>query len=136
MELTKQATHRTGRDESTRRAVGAAVGRLPYVDDPCDRLHCSRGSIDSKRIAAEGVAGLLSRHRGQGASALTPRLEARILEWTATKAPADGWAHWSTRKLGQALDISPVMESRVWAKHGLQPHWLERSVTQQSSWTT
>ena len=76
-------------------------------DEICDRLPCSRGFIDSwsKRFAAERVAGLYSRHRGQSASVLTPRLEARILDWTLKRKPTDGSTQWSTRKLGQALGI-------------------------------
>ena len=132
MELTKQATKRTGRAEDARRArLVLLLAEGHTWDDICDRLPCSRGFIDSwsKRFAAERVAGLYSRHRGQTASVLTPRLEARILEWTLKKKPADGSTQWSTRKLGQALSVSHMMVSRVWAKHGLQPHRLERYLT-------
>ena len=132
VELTRQAASRTGRAEDARRArlvLLLAEGRT--WDDICDRLPCSRGFIVSwsKRFAAERVAGLYSRHRGQTATVLTPRLEARILEWTMAKTPADGSTHWSTRKLGTALGVSHMMVSRVWAKHHLQPHRLERYVT-------
>src|SRR6202140_154880 len=132
MELTQQASSRTGRAEDARRARLVLLLADGHTwDDICDRLPCSRGLIDSwsKRFAAERVAGLYSRHRGQTASVLTPRLEARILEWTLKKKPADGSTQWSTRKLGQALSVSHMMVSRVWAKHGLQPHRLERYLT-------
>ncbi len=128
MELSKQATRRTGRAEDARRArLVLLLAEGHTWDEICTRLPCSRGFIDSwsKRFAAERVAGLYSRHRGQTASVLTPRLEARILEWTSTKNPTDGSTHWSTRKLGQALGVSHMMVSRVWAKHGLQPHRLD-----------
>jgi hypothetical protein len=75
------------------------------------------------------VAGLYSRHRGQTASVLTPQLEARILDWTSKRKPADGSTQWSTRKLGQVLGVSHMMVSRVWAKHGLQPHRMTREET-------
>src|SRR6202165_2502814 len=132
MELTKQAVSRSGRAEDARRArLVLLLAEGHTWDDLCDRLACSRGFIDSwsKRFTAERVAGLYSRHRGQAASVLTPRLEARILEWTLKKKPADGSTQWSTRKLGQALSVSHMMVSRVWAKHGLQPHRLERYLT-------
>lgn len=132
MELTKQASSRSGRAEDARRArLVLLLAEGHTWDDICDRLPCSRGFIDSwsKRFAAERVAGLYSRHRGQTASVLTPRLEARILDWTLKRKPTDGSTHWSTRKLGQALDVSHMMVSRVWAKHGLQPHRLERYLT-------
>ena len=131
MELTKQAASRSGRAEDARRARLVLLLADGHTwDDICDRLPCSRGFIDSwsKRFATERVAGLYSRHRGQTASVLTPRLEARILEWTLKRKPSDGATHWSTRKLGQALGVSHMMVSRVWAKHGLQPHRLERYV--------
>src|SRR4051794_7455925 len=125
IELTRRANARTGRAEDARRArlvLLLAQGRT--WDDICDRLPCSRGFIDSwsKRFIAERVAGLYSRHRGQSASVLTPRLEARVLEWTLHRKPADGSTHWSTRKLAKALGVSHMMVSRVWTKHALKPH--------------
>ena len=36
--------------------------------------------------------------------------------------------HWSTRRLGQHLGLSYMMVARVWAKHDLKPHRLERSM--------
>src|SRR5215831_3338064 len=74
----------------------------------------------------ERLAGLFSRHAGHGPRKLTPRLEARILDWTLKRKPADGSTHWSTRKLGSALSISHMMVARVWAKHGLKPQRLDR----------
>src|ERR1700674_1193322 len=117
MELTQQASSRTGRAEDARRARLVLLLADGHTwDDICDRLPCSRGFIDSwsKRFAAERVAGLYSGSRGQIASVLTPRLEARIPERTLKKKPADGSTQWSTRKLGQALGVSPMMVSRVW----------------------
>jgi transposase len=49
----------------------------------------------------------------------------RVLAWTQ-KPPSDGSTHWSTRKLGKVLGISHMMVARIWAKHGLKPHRLER----------
>jgi len=127
-ELTKQASSRTGRAEDARRArLVLLLAEGHTWDEICERLPCSRGFIDSwsKRFAAERVAGLYSRHRGQNASVLTPRLEARILEWTLKRKPSDGSTHWSTRKLGTALGVSHMMVSRVWAKHALKPHRID-----------
>src|SRR5215470_271608 len=102
MELTRRASSRTGRAEDARRArLVLLLAEGHRWDDICERLPCSRGFIDSwsKRFVAERVAGLYSRHQGQSASVLTPRLEARVLEWTLKRRPADGSTHWSTRKL-------------------------------------
>ena len=52
-------------------------------------------------------------------------MEARILEATR-QAPADGSTHWSTRKLAAHLGVSHMRVARVWAKHGLKPHRLDR----------
>jgi transposase len=55
----------------------------------------------------------------------TPQTEARILKATR-RAPADGSTHWSTRKLATQLGVSHRRIARVWAKHGINPHRLER----------
>lgn len=128
MELGKRASSRTGRAEDARRSrLILLLAEGHTWDEICVRLPCSRGFIDSwsKRFSAERIAGLYSRHRGQSASVLTPKLEARILDWTLKRKPAGGATQWSTRKLGEALAVSHMMVSRIWAKHGLQPHRLE-----------
>jgi len=53
------------------------------------------------------------------------KLEALVLTWTERR-PRDGSRRWSTRKLGKALGISHMTVARIWAKHGLKPHRLER----------
>src|SRR4029453_11416237 len=63
--------------------------------------------------------------RGRAPADDTAKLEARVLAWTQ-KPPTDGSTHWSTRKLAAALGISHMMVARIWAKHGLKPHRLER----------
>lgn len=126
--LAKQALHRTGRAEDARRArLILLLAEGHTWDEICNRLPCSRGFIDSwrKRFVAERLAGLYSRHRGQAASVLTPRLTARILEWTLKRKPADGSTHWSTRRLAGVVGVSHMMVSRVWSKHRLRPHRLE-----------
>jgi transposase len=56
-------------------------------------------------------------------------LEARILDWTVKRKPSDGSTHWSTRKLAAKLKISHMMVARVWKKHALSPHRIERYMT-------
>ena len=66
VELTKQATSRTGRAEDARRArLVLLLAEGHTWDEICERLPCSRGFIDSwsKRFAADRVGGLYSRHR-------------------------------------------------------------------------
>lgn len=77
------------------------------------------------RFVADGMAGLISRYAGQPPRTLTPKLEARILNATRQK-PQDGSTHWTTRKLAKHLSVSHMMIARVWAKHRLKPHRIER----------
>jgi transposase len=128
MELMRRAIHRTGRAEDARRArviLLLAEGRT--WDVICEHLACSRGFVDTwrRRFVDARLAGLYSRHRGQGPTRQTARLEARILAATR-RAPADGSTHWSTRKLAAQLGVSHMRVARVWAKHGLKPHRLDR----------
>jgi transposase len=127
-ELERRVTSRKGRADEARRArcillvaAGATWAEIR------GQLACSDPYIArwTSRFARERLAGLYSRHRGQPATVLTPRLEARILDATR-RGPTDGSTHWSTRRLGTHLGVSHMMVARVWARHGLAPHRLER----------
>jgi transposase len=128
MELTRRANSRTDRAEDARRArLILLLAEGHTWDEITERIECSRGFVASwsKRFAEQRIAGLYSRHFGQVATVLTPKLEARILEATR-RAPSDGSTHWSTRKLATRLEVSHMMVARVWRKHGLRPHRIER----------
>src|ERR1700691_4798909 len=128
MELTRRANSRTDRPEDARRArLILLLAEGHTWDEVSERIDCSRGFVASwsKRFAEQRIAGLYSRHLGQVATVVTPELEARILEVTR-RAPTGGATHWSTRKLGVHLDVSHMMVARVWRKHGLKPHRIER----------
>src|SRR6266436_6166589 len=128
VELTRRANSRTDRAEDARRArLILLLAEGHTWDEVSERIDCSRGFVASwsKRFTEQRIAGLYSRHLGQVATVLTPELEARILEATR-RAPTSGATHWSTRKLGAHLDVSHMMVARVWHKHGLQPHRIER----------
>jgi transposase len=127
-ELERRVASRKGRADEARRARcillaadGATWAEIRMQLD-CPDSYIARWT---KRFEAERLAGLFSRHRGQPPRKLTPRLEARILEATR-RPPSDGSTHWSTRKLGKHLGVSHMMVARVWAKHRLKPHRLER----------
>jgi len=92
---------------------------------PCTPDYISRWK---GRFERERMAGLYARHRGSEPADDAAKVEARVLAWTQ-KAPSDGSTHLSTRKLGQVLGISHMMVARIWAKHGLKPHRLERYMT-------
>jgi len=129
VELDQRAASRSGRADDARRArliLLLEAGRTWATIR--DKLDCNDAFIDrwSKRFREERPAGLFSRHAGQEASTLTPALEARILERTLKRKPPDGSTQWSTRKLGAQIKISHMMVARVWTKHGLKPHRLDR----------
>lgn len=92
-----------------------------------ERLPCTADYISrwKRRFEQERMAGLYARHRGSEPAEAAARIEAKVLAWTQ-KAPTDGSTHWSTRKLGKVLGVSHMMVARIWAKHGLKPHRLER----------
>jgi transposase len=128
MELTRRAKSRTDRAEDARRArLILLLAEGHTWDEVIDRIGCSRGFVASwsKRFAEQRIAGLYSRHLGQIARVLTPEFEARILE-TTRHTPSDGSTQWSTRKLAGRLDVSHMMIARVWRKHGITPHRIER----------
>ena len=77
------------------------------------------------RFLRSGIDGLDTRHPGQSATVLTPRLRAKILSATRKK-PQDGSTHWSCRKLAAVLGISKDAVHRTWKEAGLKPHRLER----------
>lgn len=126
-ELERRVASRRGRADEARRArcillVAAGATWAEVRAQLCSDPYIARWT---DRFARERLAGLYSRHRGQPATVLTPRLEARILDATR-RGPADGSTHWSTRRLGKQLGVSHMMVARVWARHGLAPHRLER----------
>jgi len=128
MELERRVASRRGRADEARRArcILLAADGATWAEIRT-QLDCPDSYIArwTKRFAAERLAGLFSRHRGQPPTKLTPRLEARILDATR-RPPSDGSTHWSTRRLGKHLGLSHMMVARVWAKHRLKPHRLER----------
>ena len=99
-------------------ASWSAISRaLPCTPDYINRW--------KSRFEVERLGGLYARHLGRTPADDAAKLEARVLTWTQ-KPPSDGSTHWSTRKLARALGISHMMVARIWAKHGLKPHRLDR----------
>ena len=75
----------------------------------------------------QGLAGLVSLHPGRAPVRPVAKLEARVLNKTLKHKPTDGSTHWSSRKLAAELgDVSFSAVQRIWRKHGVQPHRLER----------
>ena len=72
----------------------------------------------------EAVTGIRKRKR-QG-KVLTAELEQKIVDTTLKSRPGDGSTHWSVRMLARQLGISRTMVHRVWQRHDIQPHRVER----------
>jgi transposase len=127
-ELERRAKSRSGRADAARvaRVLLLLADGMSYTQIQ-ERVDCSAPFISKwkKRFVAERLAGLYVRHEGRAATVLTPKMEARILNWTRKK-PTDGSTHWSTRRLAKKLGVHHMMVARTWKKHGLQPHRMER----------
>jgi transposase/DNA-binding CsgD family transcriptional regulator len=79
-----------------------------------------------KAFARGGVEALGCRPRRKRAGrVLTPAVEQRILDTTLTTRPAAG-THWSVRTLAKQLGVSRMMVQRVWQRHEIQPHRVEK----------
>lgn len=90
----------------------------------CDSRFISRWS---GRFLSERLAGMYARHPGRMPKQPVAKLEARVLNYTLKRKPADGATHWSSRKLaGELRDVSSSAVLRIWRKHNVRPHRLER----------
>lgn len=128
VELERRGRSRSLRSGDVRLArLILALSRGDTYDEVVEQLQCNRGYISrwKKRFLADRLAGLYGRHRGRPVEKRTPKLEAKILEWTLHRKPRDGSTHWSTRKLARELGLSHMMVARVWARAGLRPHRID-----------
>ena len=93
------------------------------------RLSLSRPTVIALRKAfAQGgltaVTGV--RKRARPGRVLTPELEQKILDTTVKTRPGDGSTHWSVRMMAKQLRVSRTIVHRVWQRHDVQPHRVER----------
>ena len=94
-----------------------------------EQLNLSRPTVVSLRsaFAKTGMAAITGiRKRKRLGKVLTPELERRILDTTLKTRPRDGSTHWSVRMLAAHLGISRTIVHRVWQRHDVQPHRVER----------
>jgi len=94
-----------------------------------ERLQLSRPTVLALRAAfvrsgMTAVTGI--RRRKRQAKVLTAELEQKILDATLKTRPADGSTHWSVRMLARHLHVSRTIVHRVWQRHDVQPHRVER----------
>jgi len=94
-----------------------------------DQLKVSRPTVLALRaaFAKDGLTAITGvRRRKREAKVLTPELETRILDTTLNARPGDGSTQWSVRTLAAHLHVSRTMVHRVWQRHDVQPHRVER----------
>ncbi len=93
------------------------------------RLSLSRPTVLALReaFAREGLSAVTGiRKRKRRGSVLTPELEQKIVDTTVKTRPGDGSTHWSVRMLARQLRVSRSIVHRVWQRHDVQPHRVER----------
>jgi len=93
------------------------------------QLNVSRPTILALRaaFAKDGMAAVTGiRRRKRQAKVLTPDVEQKILDTTLKTRPGDGSTHWSVRMLAKHLRVSRTIVHRVWQRHDVQPHRVER----------
>ena len=79
-----------------------------------------------KRFTAGGVEALRrDRQRHRSRRRVTPELEQRVLDLTLRTRPPDA-TQWSTRRLARELGMARMSVHRVWQRHDLQPHRVEK----------
>jgi transposase len=79
-----------------------------------------------ERYQKQGLAGILEdRPRSGRPREISAEQEAAIVESTLHSTPKDA-THWSVRLMAQAQGISPASVQRIWKKHHLQPHRVEK----------
>jgi transposase len=94
-----------------------------------EQLSLSRPTILALRVAfaKDGMAAITGvRKRVRRGSVLTPELEQKILDTTLKTRPGDGSTHWSVRLLAKHLRVSRTIVHRVWQRHDVQPHRVEK----------
>lgn len=91
-------------------------------------LRCDSRFISTwgTRFAEDRLSGLFGRHRGRAPKRDVAKTEARVLEYTLKRKPRDGSTHWSSRKLGAEVKLPFMAVQRIWRKHDIRPHRLER----------
>src|SRR5688572_3214549 len=94
-----------------------------------EQLQISRPTVLALRaaFAKDGLTAVIGiRRRKRSPKVLTGELEQRILNTTLQTRPGDGSTHWSVRTLAAHLRVSRTIVHRVWQRHDVQPHRVER----------
>jgi transposase len=77
-----------------------------------------------RRIAEEGIAGIMERPRSGRPPVITTRKRSQVVAITLGK-PEGGLSQWSTREVARRTGLSHTTVHRIWKAHDLKPHRLE-----------
>jgi transposase len=94
-----------------------------------EQLSVSRPTVIALRraFAQSGLTAVTGiRRRNRSGRVLTPELEQKILDTTLKTRPGDGSTHWSVRTMASHLRVSRTIVHRVWQRHDVQPHRVEK----------
>jgi hypothetical protein len=94
-----------------------------------EQLNLSRPTVLAPRaaFAKYGIAAVPGvRRRKRKGSVLTAELEKKVLDTTLQTRPGDGSTQWSVRTLAKQLRVSRTIVHKVWQRHDVQPHRVER----------
>jgi transposase len=137
MNLTTGEREELTRLQRTRTAAAAQVRRARLIlllDEGASwsaikrELRCDSRFIATwgGRFVHERLGGLFARHPGRAPKRDPAKLQARVLQHTLKRKPRDGSTHWSSRKLAAELKLPFMTVQRIWRKHNVQPHRIER----------
>ena len=107
--------------ERARIVLGSAEGMSGY--ELSEALSLSRPTVQRwlDRYEAHGIDGLEDHARPGRPRTITPRIEAEVVRKTLEEKPPKG-THWSSRLLGDLMDLHHSQITRIWAAHRLKPH--------------
>jgi len=94
-----------------------------------EQLALSRPTVLACRaaFARDGVTAITRvRRRKRKGRVLTAEVAQKILDTTLKTRPGDGSTHWSIRMLARQWGVSRTIVHRVWQRHEVQPHRVER----------
>ena len=99
---------------------------------PYSRVGAQEGCTDrfiaiwKRRYVEGGVLALADAPRAGRGHGLSAALEAKIVQLTVQTKPPAPLTHWSSRRLAARVGVHFTTVTKVWKRHGLQPHRLER----------
>ena len=109
-ELKRMSRSQSGRLDDARRArriLGLAGGQRLAAVSRSQGCSVNTVKLWRDRFLEGRISGLFGRHPGKAVAEGTEELEARLMDWTLHRKPAEGSTHWSSRKLPRCAGREP-----------------------------